>query len=468
MDGIGAAREPERRERAPRVWIDCTGTYLGDLNTGIQRVVRNLVQYGLQAEVPCRPAAFVWPRWYGIDWQPSAAREEPRRAGDEPGSSLRSRSAADAADSRTARLRRTVRKALVPRTLVRCGTNLVRHLAWGHRYGIAAFRPGDVLLLPDGTWGYPTWPSIASLHRCGVKVGVLVHDLIPVTHPQFFVPDVQRVFQAWWQAVAPRVDFFVGNSRATRDTVRDRVLTQFPQAGFTEESFSWFPMGIDLDHALPGGSVRPTVRQALGSEDVAAPAESSGHSSPRDRGAAYLTVSTIEPRKNHGLLLDAFERLWQTRPEARLCLVGKRGWLCDDLLSRVRRHPQWSQRLFWFHDLSDTELDYCYRHAKAFLFPSFIEGYGLPIVEALQRGLPVFASDIPVHREVAQDFARYFDPHRPETLAELLLDFETGRLTGEVRAAGEFQATDWNTSVRELLTTCLRLAGHAQPKKTPA
>ena len=129
-------------------------------------------------------------------------------------------------------------------------------------------------------------------------------------------------------------------------------------------------------------------------------------------------MGTLEPRKNHAMLLDAFERVWRTHPQSRLVIVGRFGWMCNDLVKRILHHAQYARSLFLFTNLSDAELAYCYEHATAFVFPSHAEGFGLPIVEALQHGLPVMASDIPIHREVVSDFCAYFDQHDPEELCD--------------------------------------------------
>ena len=127
-------------------------------------------------------------------------------------------------------------------------------------------------------------------------------------------------------------------------------------------------------------------------------------------------------------------------PDASLCIVGRIGWLCEELVSRIVRHPQYNRSLFMFNDLSDAELEYCYQHAKGLIFPSHAEGFGLPVVEALQHGLHVLVSDIPIHREVGREFCTYFDPQSPAALARLVCGVEATGEFPRVRRAGRFRA----------------------------
>ena len=83
-------------------------------------------------------------------------------------------------------------------------------------------------------------------------------------------------------------------------------------------------------------------------------------------------------------------------------MFGRPGWRLDRLARRIRKHPQFGQRLIWFETGSDAELDYAYRHASALIFASRCEGFGLLLVLAMHYGLPVIASDIPVFREIAR------------------------------------------------------------------
>src|SRR5690606_41287928 len=98
------------------------------------------------------------------------------------------------------------------------------------------------------------------------------------------------------------------------------------------------------------------------------------------------------------VLLYASELLWAEGQDAVLCFVGKIGWKTKQLNEHLRQHPQQSKQLFMWNDLSDRELEYCYMNARSLVFPSYLEGFGLPLVEAMQRGLPAMASDIPVFR----------------------------------------------------------------------
>jgi alpha-1,2-rhamnosyltransferase len=105
--------------------------------------------------------------------------------------------------------------------------------------------------------------------------------------------------------------------------------------------------------------------------------------------------------------------------------------------------------------MSDGELQWCYRHARALIFPSKAEGYGLPIVEAMQHGLPVFASDIAAHCEVGGSHCRFFDPSNPYELARLLAAFEAEPHHERLPAPPTQGLPRWSDSVRELITICM-------------
>ena len=141
----------------------------------------------------------------------------------------------------------------------------------------------------------------------------------------------------------------------------------------------------------------------------------------------------------------------------------------SELIERVERHRELGKRLFCFTDLNDAELDYSYARSKALVYPSIAEGFGLPIVEALQHGRPVLASDTPVHREVGGDFCEYFSLSSPRILAERIADWECRGWSPRVRDAATYQALTWRESCQQLFRTCLQLAataGGEAPQRT--
>jgi alpha-1,2-rhamnosyltransferase len=122
-------------------------------------------------------------------------------------------------------------------------------------------------------------------------------------------------------------------------------------------------------------------------------------------------------------VLDAFDAYWALGSDAALVIVGRQAWKTDAFLQRVASHKQLDRRLFLVRDATDGELDYAYRSASALVIASEIEGFGLPVVEAFQRGLPVLCSDIPVFREIAEGKATFFDLSQSCRLTETLVEF---------------------------------------------
>lgn len=434
---------------APRVWIDCTDTLVTHFHTGIQRVVRNLIHYSRQACSDCQPVVQAHGQWFIVTSDQSGlATAESSRGADEDSPSLFAKRISEMGGQAL----RRVRKALIPRKIASLVVDYTRWARWSLAYRPVEFRRGDILLLPDSTWNHHSPPDYVHLRNEGVKIVLCLNDILPITHPHFFTPGAGAKFRDWFHHAAPQADYFVAISRTVCDQLRDYVLRAFPEAGFDEDCFTWYPLGVALDQSTPTGHVRAEVRDAF------QPRLNDDDSQRQTPNSPYLMVSTIEPRKNHQLLLDAFDQIWARRPDVRLCIVGVQGWMVAPFVDRLRQHARWGKQLFWFHDLSDTELAYAYQHSRAFVFPSLAEGYGLPIVEALQHGLPVLASDTPIHREVAGEFAWYFHPSDAGDLANLIDALETGRALPAARKPADFAPTPWEQSVRVLLEKCRHMA----------
>ena len=170
---------------------------------------------------------------------------------------------------------------------------------------------------------------------------------------------------------------------------------------------------------------------------------------------SMLMVGTLEPRKGHAQAVTAFERLWADGVEANLVIVGKQGWMVGELALRMREHPERDHRLFWFTDASDEWLETLYRAADLLLAASLGEGYGLPLVEAARRGVPLLVRDLPVFREVAGAHATYFSGLAPEDLATALLEWKRSAERRSVPDPAAMKVCGWRDSVDALLAAIL-------------
>ena len=302
-----------------------------------------------------------------------------------------------------------------------------------------ACRSDDILVLLDSSWHADFFPVAEKLQRQGVSIVSVIYDLIPLTHPQFCDGPLVQVFDRWFEWIANTADGFIAISGTIRDEVNSEVKRRLGSERTDRRWFDFFHLGSELDQVHTDKSVRSSVEKLFGS----------GLS-------IYLMVSTIEPRKNHAYLLDAFEQLWRDGSDVVLCFIGRIGWKNERLIERVKKHPQLKRRLFMFNDLCDVELEYCYSHAKSLVFPSFVEGFGLPLVEAMQRGLPVMASDIPVFHEVGGEFVSYFDLDRPESLAQKILQFEDSGVFPAARHMTHWSWLNWEDSARQLVERVVR------------
>lgn len=242
--------------------------------------------------------------------------------------------------------------------------------------------------LPAGGWYFNTGHShltpalFRALHRARLRAAVLIHDTIPLDRPDLCGPNSPESFARKFAAAAQGADLMICTAEATRADISR--------------------------HAAQVGRVPPLVTAPLG----VTPAEPGGFPADFDPAPPYfVALGTIEPRKNHALLLKIWERFLADPPPGgapRLVVAGRRGW-CDAAL--FARLEALAGPVVERAGLSDTEVAALLAGAQALLFPSLTEGYGLPPLEAMALGTPVIASDLPVLRERLGDFAVYL----PET-----------------------------------------------------
>ena len=237
--------------------------------------------------------------------------------------------------------------------------------------------------------------------RPDVKPVFMMHDLIPIVHPEYSGPILTRHHARAVQTVARRAAAMIATSHASAAELRDAVA----RLGRTDLPFHVVPLPIDASLLTAPGPAGPPTEPY------------------------FVTVGIIDQRKNHRLLLHVWRDMIRRGDAAmpKLVIVGSRGLRTAEIVDMLRRSPGLADHVIEVNGLSSPALRELIRGARAVLMPSFTEGFGLPVVEALALCTPVIASDIPAHREVGGSFATYLDPldgiaWRNEILARVAAD----------------------------------------------
>jgi glycosyltransferase involved in cell wall biosynthesis len=162
-----------------------------------------------------------------------------------------------------------------------------------------------------------------------------------------------------------------------------------------------------------------------------------------------LMVGTLEPRKGHRDIVAAFGELWKSGRQDRLVLVGRRGWHVEDLCDQILSHPQYGEKLIWLDDVNDEELGRIYGACEGVIMASHAEGFGLPLIEALDHGKPVLARNLPIFRSHEEHGVRYFPTKADASeLAVCLTEWIDDLRANRIRVSKPDGC--WRLSAREL------------------
>jgi len=302
--------------------------------------------------------------------------------------------------------------------------------------------PGDVFLGLDlHAAGIPNLREFFwKLKDRGVRLHFIVYDLLPVLHPQWFDAGLERAYSEWIVAVCELADSNICISRA----VAGELFQWIRQAGMKRLrplDIGYFHLGADLENSLPSSGKSDEELQLL--ERVS-------------QQPTFLMVGTIEPRKGHMQVLEAFENLWLRGHGINLVIVGKRGWNVKKVIDRLISCSKNQQQLQWFENISDEVLLKLYQSSSALIMASEGEGFGLPLVESAQRGLPIISRDLPVFREVAGENAFYFSGSQPEDLARSVEEWLELKKENVIPGPEGLKCLTWGNSVAQLLDAVLK------------
>lgn len=302
-----------------------------------------------------------------------------------------------------------------------------------------AFSPkkGDILLSLGASWSHAMYQKL--LRQCrqqyGMRIGVLVHDLVPLLWPEWCQPGLPAVFRRWYEHVVPECDVIFANSESTQKD----VLAYAQQSGKPlSVPVIVVPMGCGFskaDSANASTSVQEQIKQL---------------------GPYVLCAGTLEVRKNHALLIRVWRRLLLERPAntvPKLVIAGGQGWLVDDLLQQLENSAWLNGHVMWIDRPSDSCMTQLYKQAQFTIFPSFYEGWGLPVTESLYWGKPSLTSSASSLPEAGMGLTEMFDPDNASQALELVrnvLDQPQHLAAMEQQIKAHFQPISWSRAAETL------------------
>jgi glycosyltransferase involved in cell wall biosynthesis len=291
--------------------------------------------------------------------------------------------------------------------------------------------PGDILLVLGSPWSHPDYAQLIRAQRLrGLKFALLVYDLIPIRRPEWCDRGLVRVFRAWFDTAFPLSDQVFAISQATASDV-----TLYARERGLKLAGPIVPIPIGTSFGVADGLTPPIRTPRL-------PAP----------GTYALIVSTIEARKNHLLLFRVWRRMLEEMPARSipsLVFAGRVGWLVDDLMRQIANTNNLNGKLILIENPSDEELRALYEGCQFSMFPSFFEGWGLPVTESLALGKPCLTSDRTSLPEAGGKLARRFDPdnlHDAYRAIREVIDDPAGLARWEAQVRREFKPIPWSAT----------------------
>ncbi|MEO1206032.1 MAG: glycosyltransferase [Pseudomonadota bacterium] len=304
------------------------------------------------------------------------------------------------------------------------------------------FKQGARLINIGTSWWLPNYfLHIREAKRnYSIQYIPFVHDCIPAITPEYCSEGLIQEFNGWLVNVLGHADGFLANSQSSANDLSAMAKT----IGRSIQ----LPTVVTLDANYSG---------LKGDEDPALSSSLASQGRGLTRRPFVLFVATVEARKNHGLVLEAWQqlirRLGETNVPNLIC-VGKRGWMVDGVIQKYETSPELKRKISFAHGLSDEELGALYKKCLFFIYPSNYEGWGLPVTEGLCAGKTGIVANTSSMPEAGGKFVEYVDPGNRSQLVEKLTDFITQPANVkkyERLIQREFAAREWSDIATDIV-----------------
>ncbi len=418
----------------PKIYIDCSNTYNSGLNTGIQRVVKSVINHreivSKKLDVQIESVFFRDNAFYIFNTNIIKNKQSENK--------IKLKLTLKKTYKSFKNLLSTILPTFLSEKLNSATFNIfLNNLAdrflsplKKNKEKEVEFMKNDILLLMDSMW-LNNHKFLMHLKTKEVKIINVIYDFIPLTFPHFFDKHLVQSFENWYKNSVNYVDYYLAISQTVKIDSFEYMKNNFDE-NIKKEKFDYFYLGANLEqNANNNETIKQEYKEIFNKENT------------------YISVSTLEPRKNHIFILESFEILWNKNIDVKLVFIGKIGWKIDNLLKKIRNHKQYNKRLFLLNSVDDHELIYAYKNSKALIFASFIEGFGLPIIESLYNNLPVIASNIPIHKEIGKNNISYFDLKDHNSLVKLIQE------DSFYKDIKNFKWISWQESSTQLIKKCL-------------
>ncbi|GBR11655.1 glycosyltransferase family 4 protein [Acetobacter oeni] len=311
-----------------------------------------------------------------------------------------------------------------------------------------AARPGDVFFVPGSPWHHADYVRTVRWLRDDLRMvfGLLIHDLIPIRHPEWCDRGVIMTFTQWHRSILPLADHVFVTSQSVASDV---------EAYAKEE-------GIIFDNPVTPVGMGSTFGVRTSDETTKKmPLLLSDENSPTALPASgdyVLFVSTLEARKNHSLLFRVWRRLLEERPADQvpvLIFAGRVGWLVSDLMQQLENADWLGGKIRLISNPTDDELAALYHGCLFTLFPSLFEGWGLPVTESLAFGRPCIASNATSIPEAGGPLTKYFDPENVDEATRVIcatLDDPEELAAWQRKIVAEHKPGSWEQPARRIMT----------------
>lgn len=285
------------------------------------------------------------------------------------------------------------------------------------------------LIIPMGEWHDAQYiKAIEILARQEVRITQFCYDMLPLVAPQFSGHSTASM-ALYNQKIFPLACLIVAISEHTKKDIINwakGLKLDIPQ-------IKTFRLGEDF--SVSGVPKKPKMLNSVKLEN-----------------GFTLCVGTIEIRKNHQILYYTYKLAAKKGLDLPpVIIVGRRGWMTEQTYELLSKDPELKEKIILIHDASDQELEWLYQKCSYTIYPSFYEGWGLPVAESALRGVPCITTNVSSIPEVAGDLATYFNPFSPEELLEKMLYFsKKDNLQLAKAKVGKYKPTKWSETAIQL------------------